>query len=238
MGDEVPADGRVARATDLYIDQSLMTGESEPVRKRAAEPDDTSDGPDQLGCVYRGTQVVDGVGLMVVTEVGDDTMLGQIARRLSATTEEEPEAQTEEARVQKKLAISKELTPLQLKLTNLADLISKVGYIAAVAIFLALFVRGLFVGEVFWPADTAGILTVARNRLGYFVYMVIIIVVAVPEGLPMSVTVSLALAMQKMTRANSLVRQLVACETIGSATVICSDKTGTLTQNKMQVVRV
>src|SRR5207237_4640620 len=68
--------------------------------------------------------------------------------------------------------------------------------------------------------------------------MVIIIVVAVPEGLPMSVTVSLALAMQKMTRANSLVRQLVACETIGSATVICSDKTGTLTQNKMQVARV
>ncbi len=74
--------------------------------------------------------------------------------------------------------------------------------------------------------------------LDYFVYMVIIIVVAVPEGLPMSVTVSLALAMQKMTRANSLVRQLVACETIGSATVICSDKTGTLTQNKMQVVRI
>src|SRR5262249_2957794 len=74
--------------------------------------------------------------------------------------------------------------------------------------------------------------------LNYFVYMVIIIVVAVPEGLPMSVTVSLALAMQKMTRANSLVRQLVACETIGSATVICSDKTGTLTQNKMQVVRL
>src|SRR5687767_9706326 len=68
--------------------------------------------------------------------------------------------------------------------------------------------------------------------------MVIIIVVAVPEGLPMSVTVSLALAMQKMTRANSLVRQLVACETIGSATVICSDKTGTLTQNKMTVSRV
>ena len=82
----------------------------------------------------------------------------------------------------------------------------------------------------------------ARRRsatlLGYFVYMVIIIVVAVPEGLPMSVTVSLALAMRKMTRANSLVRQLVACETIGSATVICSDKTGTLTQNKMQVDRV
>ena len=78
----------------------------------------------------------------------------------------------------------------------------------------------------------------AQALLNYFVYMVIVIVVAVPEGLPMSVTVSLALAMQKMTRANSLVRQLVACETIGSATVICSDKTGTLTQNKMQVGRL
>src|SRR5262249_22106336 len=90
------------------------------------------------------------------------------------------------------------------------------------------------------PLETTGqaLLASSRKLLEYFVYMVIIIVVAVPEGLPMSVTVSLALAMQKMTRANSLVRQLVACETIGSPTVICSDKTGTLTQNKMQVVRL
>ena len=108
-------------------------------------------------------------------------------------------------------------------------------------IFLALLVRGTFFAdprEVFWPQSGADAVKVARRLLNYFVYMVIIIVVAVPEGLPMSVTVSLALAMQKMTRANSLVRQLVACETIGSATVICSDKTGTLTQNKMQVVRL
>ncbi|HWG43337.1 MAG TPA: cation-translocating P-type ATPase, partial [Gemmataceae bacterium] len=111
----------------------------------------------------------------------------------------------------------------------------------AALIFLALLVRGLFFTEpreIFWPHSKEDILRVAQHLLNYFVYMVIIIVVAVPEGLPMSVTVSLALAMQKMTRANSLVRQLVACETIGSATVICSDKTGTLTQNKMQVVRV
>jgi Ca2+-transporting ATPase len=238
-GDEVPADGRVVRAADLFIDQSLMTGESEPVRKRPAGPDDATDGPEQPGCVYRGTQVVDGVGQMVVTEVGDATMLGQIARRLSADDDEEAEAaDAGTERVSKKLTISKELTPLQLKLEKLAALISNVGYVAAVAIFLALLVRGLFVGEVFWPADAAGVLTVARNLLGYFVYMVIIIVVAVPEGLPMSVTVSLALAMQKMTRANSLVRQLVACETVGSSTVICSDKTGTLTQNRMRVERL
>src|SRR5205823_13539314 len=92
--------------------------------------------------------------------------------------------------------------------------------------------------EVFLPADSDQALIVVRNLLSYFVYMVIIIVVAVPEGLPMSVTVSLAIAWRKMSKANSLVRQLVACETIGSATVICSDKTGTLTQNKMTVARV
>src|SRR5207237_2905665 len=92
-------------------------------------------------------------------------------------------------------------------------------------------------GEVYWPTSFGDLLGVFHQLLGYFLYMVIIIVVAVPEGLPMSVTVSLALAMRKMTRANSLVRQMVACETIGSATVICTDKTGTLTQNRMRVVR-
>ncbi|MBN9517318.1 calcium-translocating P-type ATPase, PMCA-type, partial [bacterium] len=247
MGDEIPADGRILRANELMLDQSLMTGESEPVKKTAAREDDAGDGPEQPGCVYRGTQVVDGVGLMVVGNVGDDTMIGQIARRLSGEPEGDDEpaegaAETTEGRVQKKLTISKAATPLQEKLTRLADLISKVGYIAAIAIFVALLARGLYVGEVRWPGPDesfgAVLLGSVRALLSYFVYMVIIIVVAVPEGLPMSVTVSLALAMQKMTRANALVRQLVATETIGSATVICSDKTGTLTQNKMTVSRV
>src|SRR5262249_11054917 len=178
-------------------------------------------------------------GLLVVTEVGDETQIGQIAKRLGDEEEEDEEEgkpETEEKRVKNKLTISKAQTPLQVKLTALAELISNVGYAAAALIFLALLVRGYFVGELN-PGAEKGWLGVAGNLLSYFVYMVIIIVVAVPEGLPMSVTVSLALAMQKMTRANSLVRQLVACETIGSATVICSDKTGTLTQNKMQVVR-
>jgi Ca2+-transporting ATPase len=246
-GDEVPADGRLLKSNDLYIDQSLMTGESEPVRK-LARPEDVAEGPDQPGCVYRGTQVLDGVGLMVVAEIGDGTYLGQIARRLSAEEDEEDEEdeeekapETEEKRVKRKLTIAKDLTPLQLKLKKLADLISNVGYVAAALIFLALLARGMFFAsprEVFWPQTGPDALKVGGALLSYFVYMVIIIVVAVPEGLPMSVTVSLALAMQKMTRANSLVRQLVACETIGSATVICSDKTGTLTQNKMQVVRL
>ena len=131
---------------------------------------------------------------------------------------------------------------MQLKLTNLADLISKVGYIAAVLIFLAQLSAASWSAKCFGRAHGGDVgqegLRVFGELLGYFVTMVIIIVVAVPEGLPMSVTVSLALAMQKMTHEKALVRQLVACETIGSATVICSDKTGTLTQNKMQIDRL
>lgn len=245
MGDEVPADGRLLKATELHIDQSLMTGESEPVHKKAIKDDD-AEGFDQPGCVYRGTQVVDGVGRMVVAAVGDQTHLGQIARRLSADEEEEEEStvgpEGEQVRIKRKLTISKALTPLQVKLQNLASLISNVGYVAAIAIFTALVVRGVWVGDLRWPTPEEPFLPTllksVDHLLDYFVYMVIVIVVAVPEGLPMSVTVSLALAMQKMTRANSRVRQLVACETIGSATVICSDKTGTLTQNRMRVVRV
>src|SRR5262249_6329215 len=194
------------------------------------------------GCLYRGTQVVDGIGQMVVTEVGDETYLGQIARKLSAEDEEEEEGAAEPdeqgRRVKHKLTISKEMTPLQLKLTSLAERISLAAYWAAGLIFAALIIRGLIAGTIYFPSTGPQALAVFSELLDAFVLMVIIIVVAVPEGLPMSVTVSLALAMQKMTRANSLVRQLVACETIGSATVICSDKTGTLTQNNMQVVRV
>jgi P-type Ca2+ transporter type 2C len=266
MGDEVPADGRVVRANELQIDQSLLTGESEPVRKLARPADDAGDGPDQPGCLYRGTQVVDGAGQMAVADVGDLTMLGQIARRLSG---DDPADAAGEARVRGKLTVSKEQTPLQLKLAALARTISRVGYTAALAIFFALLVRGTLVTHevrlsprfVVDPAS-GQYLTDARgnretdpargvletpgralrdstaNLVEYFVYMVIVIVVAVPEGLPMSVTISLALAMRKMTRSNSLVRQLVACETIGSATVICSDKTGTLTQNRMRVDRL
>jgi Ca2+-transporting ATPase len=245
-GDEIPADGRPVRAADLLVDQSLMTGESEPAGKAAAADTDEADGPDQPGCLYRGTQVVGGAGRMIVTHVGDDTMLGQIARRLSAgrSADDAPADPTAAAadRVQRKLSVSKESTPLQEKLEVLAGLISRVGYAAAALIFVALLGHGIWAGQVRLPAagEPAGPVLLADFRavLGYLVYIVIVIVVAVPEGLPMSVTVSLALAMRKMTRANALVRQLVACETVGSATVICTDKTGTLTENRMRVVRV
>src|SRR3977135_2424522 len=105
MGDEIPADGRLVKATELYVDQSLMTGESEPVRKLGRAADDTAHGPDTPGCLYRGTQVVDGIGEMIVCEVGDATYLGQIARKLSAEDEEEEEAtgtDNEQKRVKRK----------------------------------------------------------------------------------------------------------------------------------------
>jgi Ca2+-transporting ATPase len=240
-GAEIPADGRTTLSNDLLIDQSLMTGESEPVAKGVSPETEEDDGPDRPGCVYRGTQVVGGAGRMLVTNVGDDTMLGQIARRLTGDpAADDPDAAA--GRVHRKLAVGKEQTPLQEKLEALARLISRVGYAAAAAIFVTLFARGLIAGELRWPAAGENVTRVLLADfdavLGYFVYMVVVIVVAVPEGLPMSVTVSLALAMRKMTRANALVRQLVATETIGSATVICTDKTGTLTQNRMTVARV
>ncbi len=189
-GDEIPGDGRLVKAIELYVDQALMTGESMPVRKGPQPPEFTGDGPDQPGCLYRGTQVVDGAGRMIVTEVGDATYLGQIARKLTADEDEDEEEaaapDTAERRVQRKLTISKELTPLQQKLEGLADLISRIGYIAAGLIFVALLVRGMFFTEpreVFWPQSGADALKVAQALLNYFVYMVIIIVVAVPEGL-------------------------------------------------------
>ncbi len=235
-GDEIPADGRMVSGHDFRVDQSLLTGESEPTAKRPDAESEIADGPEYAGCLYRGTHVVDGLAEMVVVRVGDATMLGEIARRLGS--DDEPVAGDQ--RVKSKLAFAHVTTPLQEKLTDLANVISKVGYAAALAIFAALLLRGLFVvepREIVWPADEADLLRVVGNLLGYVVYMVIVIVVAVPEGLPMSVTVSLALAMRKMTRAKSLVKRLVACETIGSATVICTDKTGTLTENRMTVVR-
>ena len=122
-------------------------------------------------------------------------------------------------------------TPLEQKLEALAGIISKFGYAMAVLIFVTLFIRGIMFGEV-----TGLNIDSANHLLHYFMLAVVIVVAAVPEGLPMSVALSLSLAMRKMTRANCLVRRLIACETIGSATTVCTDKTGTLTKNQMEVV--
>jgi len=161
--------------------------------------------------VLKGTFVTAGKGRMIAAAVGDAAQMGVIAASLGIdhTTR----------------------TPLEHKLEELAHLISTFGYSMAVLISGALLVRGMMVGEV-----TGLDLSTANHILSYIMVAVVIIVVAVPEGLPMSVTLSLSLAMRKMTRANCLVRRLIACETIGCATTVCTDKTGTLTKNQMEVV--
>lgn len=238
MGDELPADGRILSSENLAIDQSLLTGESEPVEKHLISANQFTDGTENPSCLFRGTQVLEGSASFLITEVGDGTMIGQIARKLGISDDN---LNSQNERLRKRFSSNQETTPLQEKLSVLANKISMGGYIAAIMIFLAMLARGMFFltpAEVFIPSSMHELLQVTHALVGYFLYMVIIIVVAVPEGLPMSVTISLALAMRKMTKAKSLVRQLVACETIGSATVICSDKTGTMTQNKMSVCRI
>ena len=161
--------------------------------------------------VLKGAFVTAGKGQAIAGAVGDSTQMGVIASSLGIdhTTQ----------------------TPLEQKLEALAGIISKFGYAMAVLISVSLFIRGILTGEV-----TGLNLDSLNYILHYFMLAVVVVVAAVPEGLPMSVALSLSLAMRKMTRANCLVRRLIACETIGSATTICTDKTGTLTKNQMEVV--
>ena len=161
--------------------------------------------------VLKGTFVTAGKGRMIAAAVGDSAEMGVIAASLGID--------------------HSTMTPLEHKLEKLARLISIFGYTMAVLISGALFIRGIILGEL-----TGFNLSTANQILNYIMVAVMVIVVAVPEGLPMSVTLSLSLAMRKMTRANCLVRRLIACETIGSATTVCTDKTGTLTKNQMEVV--
>ena len=295
MGDKVPADGILLDSMGVLIDQSLLTGESAPVRKSSAALPKSSDGApavdadsfekaDENNCLYRGTMVNDGHGMMLAVKVGDSTQMGNIAANLADDE-------------------SKSVTPLVEKLSRLAKQISILGVSGALAIFTCMSVRTLIQSEIvkefvqqtglewglvgasvvlgvllmrfvlrpffasmdmnlnswfaqflamvpmavasyavgvsawgFFDVYDSAAMELLQQVLTAFVVAVTIIVVAVPEGLPMMVTVSLAMNMLKMARQNCLVRKLVASETIGCATVICSDKTGTLTQNKMQPV--
>ena len=161
--------------------------------------------------VLKGAFVTAGKGQIIAAAVGDSAQMGLIAASLGID--------------------HSTVTPLEEKLEKLSKVISRFGYAMAILICSSLFIKGIMNGEV-----TGFNLTTANNILHYFMLAVVIVVAAVPEGLPMSVALSLSLAMRKMTRANCLVRRLIACETIGSATTICTDKTGTLTKNQMEVV--
>jgi Ca2+-transporting ATPase len=161
--------------------------------------------------LLKGAFITAGKGQMIAAAVGDSAQMGVIAASLGIDHATQ--------------------TPLEQKLVSLARIISKFGYAMAILICGTLLIRGVLVGDV-----TGLNIDTANNILQYFMLAVVIVVAAVPEGLPMSVALSLSLAMRKMTKANCLVRRLIACETIGSATTICTDKTGTLTKNQMEVV--
>ncbi len=211
QGDEVPADGKLLEAFTLHINESTLNGESMPAAKVAevVECYETTYAPN---IVLRGTVVTDGQGVAEISAVGDSTEIGATARE--ATT------------------INEEKTPLNKQLTRLSSLIGKLGLVMAVGIFALLVVRGWLVEqEIAFPLETESIARI----LTYFMMAVALMVAVVPEGLPMSVTLSLAYSMRRMTRTNNLVRRMHATETMGAATVICTDKTGTLTQNKMRV---
>ncbi|XP_061354251.1 calcium-transporting ATPase 1 isoform X1 [Gastrolobium bilobum] len=205
IGDQVPADGLFVSGFSVLINESSLTGESEPVNVS-----------DRNRFLLSGTKVQDGSCKMLVTAVGMRTQWGKLMATLSEGGDDE--------------------TPLQVKLNGVATIIGKIGLFFAVVTFSVL-VQGLFSRKLregsqwTWSGDDA------MEMVEFFAIAVTIVVVAVPEGLPLAVTLSLAFAMKKMMNDKALVRNLAACETMGSATTICSDKTGTLTTNHMTVVK-
>ena len=216
VGDEIPADGTLIESTDLQIDESSLTGE--PIITKHADPEkNDKEATYPSSKVLRSTMVMNGRGSFQVTEVGDATEIGKVSR---ASTE-----------------ITSVKTPLNLQLDKLAKLISKFGIGISVAAFVIFLGRDIIVdADGIW--HSTDYLKMAEVVLKYFMMAVTLIVMAVPEGMPMAVTLSLALNMRRMLKNNNLVRKLHACETMGAVTVICTDKTGTLTQNKMQVAEM
>lgn len=211
VGDEIPADGELLLSTDLQIDESSLTGE--PIITKHADPQHVAhEAAYPEDTVLRSTMVMNGSGTFRVTAVGNATEIGKVARHSTEATGTQ--------------------TPLNRQLDRLAKLISKIGVSVAVVVFVGFLAHDVLTNPL-WQGDNY--LRMAETVLRYFMMSVTLIVMAVPEGLPMAVTLSLALNMRRMLKSNNLVRKLHACETMGAVTVICTDKTGTLTQNRMQV---
>lgn len=214
IGDQIPADGLFSEGHSLKVDESSMTGESDHVEINESE------NPFLLS----GTKVTDGYGTMLVTSVGMNTAWGEMMSSIIRESDEE--------------------TPLQARLNKLTSSIGKIGLAVAAAVLVALLVR-YFTGNT---KDGGGNKEFNGNKTKFDDVMnsvmdivaaaVTIIVVAIPEGLPLAVTLTLAYSMKRMMADHAMVRKLSACETMGSATTICTDKTGTLTLNEMKVTEV
>ncbi len=218
-GDEVPADGELYEATDLQVDESSLTGEM-LTTKHTVETSATKDIQDSEEAypgfmVLRSAMVMNGTGRYVVTAVGDKTEIGHVARQATELTGVK--------------------TPLNMQLDRLAKMISKIGGIVSTASFVVFLIHDMLTNDLWQTTDYLGMLEVA---LKYFMMAVTLIVMAVPEGLPMAVTLALALNMRRMLKSNNLVRKLQASETMGAVTTICTDKTGTLTENRMTVAEM
>ncbi len=212
-GDEVPADGRLFESMEMQVDESSLTGET--IASKTATPKNDSTAAYQEDLLLRSSMVMAGTGRMVVTAVGDETEIGHVAREAMELTQVK--------------------TPLNQQLNRLAALISKIGSAISIVAFLAFLIHDILTSPLWATNNYVGMLEVV---LRYFMMAVTLIVMAVPEGLPMAVTLALALNMRRMLKSNNLVRKLQASETMGAVTVICTDKTGTLTQNRMTVQAV
>ena len=215
-GDLVPVDGILIEGFNVKCDESQATGESDVIKKQPADHvysairnNGSTKKLDPF--IQSGARVMEGVGTFMCTSTGIHSTYGRTMMSLN----EDPE-----------------ITPLQSKLNVIATYIAKIGGAAALLLFIVLFIKFL----VSLSSSGQSPAEKGQSFLEIFIVVVTIIVVAIPEGLPLAVTLALAFATRRMLRDNNLVRHLKACEVMGNATTICSDKTGTLTQNKMQVV--
>lgn len=216
-GDEIPADGTLVEANSLQVDESMLTGEPLSTKKPLSNSPEGERSAYASWQLLRSTMVMNGRGVFEVTAVGDATEIGKVARKSSESTDVK--------------------TPLNIQLDRLGSIINKFGFSFSIGAAVLFLLHDIIVNPLWHTIGSADAdyLAMASIVLKYFMMAVSLIVMAVPEGLPMAVTLALALNMRRMLKSNNLVRKLHACETMGAVTVICTDKTGTLTQNRMEV---